>query len=394
MRWPRRTCRSGAWAGPTRSPGWSRSCSATERATSPARRSTSPAAWGGSSDGSQAARRGTAGGGAGARQAVGQRRAEAHRPGGRAEVDDRGTRPRPAPGADPPGLLLRHAGPGARQAGHRAAGSAHPEQGRRLGREVAARCARRAAARVPALAELHGRGRRAAGRFRLLGNDEAHARAAGGAVGRDREPPAQEAVLEGAEGRLRRARERGVARRRLDPRADLRAEAAVRAAGAQAAARRRGVDLSRWLARARAVDEVRSARAVSGRRRIACVPDRARHRPRRRAGDEDAQGAALLRQAAAGGVTGLRWEWRTEADVDAPAGEVEESDEIYFLSDSGASVKVRGGRLDVKVLDRVEDGLQLWRPVVKAELPLDEDAAAVAAGALGVPERATTLAEL
>jgi exopolyphosphatase/guanosine-5'-triphosphate,3'-diphosphate pyrophosphatase len=93
-------------------------------------------------------------------------------------------------------------------------------------------------------------------------------------------------------------------------------------------------------------------------------------------------------------VTGLRWEWRTEVDVDAPAGEVEESQEIYFLSDAGASVKVRGGRLDVKVLDRVEDGLQLWRPVVKAEFPLDEDAAAEAAQALGVPGRATTLAEL
>jgi len=93
-------------------------------------------------------------------------------------------------------------------------------------------------------------------------------------------------------------------------------------------------------------------------------------------------------------VTGLRWEWRTEADVDAPAGEVAESDEIYFLSDTGASVKVRGGRLDVKVLDRVERGLQLWRPVVKAEFPLDEDAAAEAARALGVAGRATTLAEL
>ncbi len=93
-------------------------------------------------------------------------------------------------------------------------------------------------------------------------------------------------------------------------------------------------------------------------------------------------------------MTGLRWEWRTEADVDAPAGEVQESDEIYLLSDTGASVKVRGGRLDVKVLDRVEDGLQLWRPVVKAEFPLDDDAAAEAARALGVTGGATTLAEL
>ena len=102
--------------------------------------------------------------------------------------------------------------------------------------------------------------------------------------------------------------------------------------------------------------------------------DGARRRPERRAADEDAQGAPLLREAAAGGVTGLRWEWRTEADLDAPAGEVAESDEVYFLSDSSdASVKLRDGRLDVKVLERVEDGLQLWRPVVKAEFPLDAD---------------------
>ena len=83
-------------------------------------------------------------------------------------------------------------------------------------------------------------------------------------------------------------------------------------------------------------------------------------------------------------MTGLRWECRTEADVDAPAGEVAESDEVYFLSDSSdASVKLRDGRLDVKVLERVEDGLQLWRPVVKAEFPLDADAVDRVVRALG-----------
>lgn len=94
-------------------------------------------------------------------------------------------------------------------------------------------------------------------------------------------------------------------------------------------------------------------------------------------------------------MTGLRWEWRTEADLDAPAGEVAESDEVYFLSDStDASVKLRDGRLDVKVLERVEDGLQLWRPVVKAEFPLDADAADEVVRALGVSGRPSTLEEL
>jgi exopolyphosphatase / guanosine-5'-triphosphate,3'-diphosphate pyrophosphatase len=94
-------------------------------------------------------------------------------------------------------------------------------------------------------------------------------------------------------------------------------------------------------------------------------------------------------------VTALRWEWRTEADLDAPAGDVAESDELYLLSDTtDASVKVRGGRLDVKVLERVQDGLQLWRPVVKAEFPLDNEAADEVARALGVSGRATTLDEL
>jgi exopolyphosphatase/guanosine-5'-triphosphate,3'-diphosphate pyrophosphatase len=93
-------------------------------------------------------------------------------------------------------------------------------------------------------------------------------------------------------------------------------------------------------------------------------------------------------------VTGLRWEWRTEADLDAPAGEVAESDELYLLSERTASVKVRDGRLDVKVLERVQDGLELWRPVVKAEFPLDADAVDEVVRALGVSGRPSTLDEL
>ena len=63
-----------------------------------------------------------------------------------------------------------------------------------------------------------------------------------------------------------------------------------------------------------------------------------------------------------------RWEWRTFAEDlgtaasalrAADAGRVEESDEVYLLAaGSDASVKIRGGQLDVKALQAVEDGLE------------------------------------
>ncbi len=76
-----------------------------------------------------------------------------------------------------------------------------------------------------------------------------------------------------------------------------------------------------------------------------------------------------------------RWEWRTfgehfgDADdrFSALAPErVEESDEVYLLSSrSDASVKVRGGLMDVKQLQSVnDDGLEQWKPVLKAVYPL------------------------
>ncbi|HET7763221.1 MAG TPA: Ppx/GppA phosphatase family protein [Phycicoccus sp.] len=90
-----------------------------------------------------------------------------------------------------------------------------------------------------------------------------------------------------------------------------------------------------------------------------------------------------------------RWEWRTfaprgdltEALALLPADTVQESDEVYVLSLEGdASVKLRAGVLDVKVEEHVDgDGLQQWRPVLKATFPLDGEAAAVAFGALGLP---------
>ena len=86
-----------------------------------------------------------------------------------------------------------------------------------------------------------------------------------------------------------------------------------------------------------------------------------------------------------------RWEWRTFGDELGEAGErlaalepelVTESDEAYLLSAAGVdAVKLRGGLLDVKHLEQVDgDGLELWRPVLKAPLPVSAaDAGAVLA---------------
>jgi exopolyphosphatase / guanosine-5'-triphosphate,3'-diphosphate pyrophosphatase len=91
-----------------------------------------------------------------------------------------------------------------------------------------------------------------------------------------------------------------------------------------------------------------------------------------------------------------RWEWRTFADrfgetddrFDALIPErVQESDELYLLSlQSDASVKVRGGLMDVKQLERVSDeGLEQWRPVMKAAFPLPAAEAGSVLAALGGP---------
>jgi exopolyphosphatase/guanosine-5'-triphosphate,3'-diphosphate pyrophosphatase len=90
-----------------------------------------------------------------------------------------------------------------------------------------------------------------------------------------------------------------------------------------------------------------------------------------------------------------RWEWRTFAagfpDVETrlahvEQGLVEDSDETYLLSvASGASVKVRGGQMDVKELVETNaDGLEQWRPILKASFPLPAADAAATLEALGV----------
>jgi exopolyphosphatase / guanosine-5'-triphosphate,3'-diphosphate pyrophosphatase len=94
-------------------------------------------------------------------------------------------------------------------------------------------------------------------------------------------------------------------------------------------------------------------------------------------------------------VTVPRWEWRTFGEhfggaeerfaALTPEGE-EESDELYLLSrSSDASVKVRGGLMDVKRLERVDDdGLEQWRPVLKAPFPLAPADVGRVRAALGV----------
>ena len=76
-----------------------------------------------------------------------------------------------------------------------------------------------------------------------------------------------------------------------------------------------------------------------------------------------------------------RWEWRTfggqfgeaEGRFAALSPErVQESDELYLLSlKSDASVKIREGLIDVKLLERVNaDGLEQWKPAIKEAFPL------------------------
>jgi exopolyphosphatase / guanosine-5'-triphosphate,3'-diphosphate pyrophosphatase len=93
-----------------------------------------------------------------------------------------------------------------------------------------------------------------------------------------------------------------------------------------------------------------------------------------------------------------RWEWRTFGESFGPAEELlgartpereQESDDLYLLSqDSDASVKVRDGLMDVKQLEAVDgNGLEQWRPVLKAGFPLvaaDASTVLAALGASGV----------
>ena len=90
-----------------------------------------------------------------------------------------------------------------------------------------------------------------------------------------------------------------------------------------------------------------------------------------------------------------RWEWRTFGERFGTAEDrlaeltptsVDDSDEMYIVSSRGeASIKVRGGQLDVKRLEQVSDvGLEQWRPVAKAEFPIAATEVADLLNGLGV----------
>lgn len=66
---------------------------------------------------------------------------------------------------------------------------------------------------------------------------------------------------------------------------------------------------------------------------------------------------------------------------------VQVSDEIYLLSTlCDANVKIRDALMDVKQLEQVnEDGLEQWRPVLKAAFPLPAETLAQVFEALGLP---------
>jgi hypothetical protein len=99
-----------------------------------------------------------------------------------------------------------------------------------------------------------------------------------------------------------------------------------------------------------------------------------------------------------------RWEWRTfgesfgEADAKYAAltpNDVQESDELYFLSTTNdENVKVRYDLMDIKTLVEVNaDGLEQWKPVLKASFPLPAAEAKSVLEALGVQVPALHRAE-
>jgi exopolyphosphatase/guanosine-5'-triphosphate,3'-diphosphate pyrophosphatase len=93
----------------------------------------------------------------------------------------------------------------------------------------------------------------------------------------------------------------------------------------------------------------------------------------------------------------FRWEWRTFGErfvgaerrfAELAPERVQESVDLYLVA-RGAdnTVKVRGGLMDVKHLERVdESGLEQWVPVLKAAFPLSAEDFGLVHGALGKAE--------
>ncbi len=90
-----------------------------------------------------------------------------------------------------------------------------------------------------------------------------------------------------------------------------------------------------------------------------------------------------------------RWEWRTFGATFGAADAVlagltptavEESDELYLVSQDGDNVKIRAELIDVKVLREVDRrGLERWEPVLKARFPIAVADVAAAFEALHQP---------
>ena len=78
-----------------------------------------------------------------------------------------------------------------------------------------------------------------------------------------------------------------------------------------------------------------------------------------------------------------RWEWRTfarkvETRIDLaahPQARHVESSEIYLASPTAeGNTKIRDDKIDIKILQqRVDDGLEQWKPTLKASFPLAAD---------------------
>ena len=90
-----------------------------------------------------------------------------------------------------------------------------------------------------------------------------------------------------------------------------------------------------------------------------------------------------------------RWEWRTfDGDLAFTAARLanlvpmgtEESYEVYLLSSlCDANVKIRDGLIDIKRLEQIDlDGLELWRPVLKAGFSLPAKTVALVFQALAI----------
>jgi exopolyphosphatase/guanosine-5'-triphosphate,3'-diphosphate pyrophosphatase len=91
-----------------------------------------------------------------------------------------------------------------------------------------------------------------------------------------------------------------------------------------------------------------------------------------------------------------RWEWRTFGQdfgeaiariAVLPAEKEQKSEETYLLAaGSKSNVKIRDELLDIKLCERVDsNGLEQWRPALKAPFPLPAAAVASARSALGLP---------